>query len=171
MQKGGFYLKHVKKISIAFLFMMVLLLPTVAFGKEKAETEVDKIRIPITLIPTANKSNGIQAEAAQTINGYLDFWSVVKNGDDVEGHWTVTITTPSTYITRVNLSIFWNTGGLKTSGAFNYPTFGVPTSVSNVSYNSFYIAGKHQASIYGSVDTTKGVAYTITPGTITFYTN
>jgi hypothetical protein len=160
-------LKHVKKIFILFLFMLLLLVPSVAFGEETAE--VEQIRIPITLVPSENDSNVVQP-TAEVITGYLDFWSEVY-GDDVEGHWTVTITTPNTYITNVNLSVLWSSGGIDTFEAFNYPTYGVPRSVSNVAYNSYYISGKHQASIAGSVGTTKGVTYTITPGTITFYTN
>lgn len=54
---------------------------------------------------------------------------------------------------------------------FTYSTFGVPTSVSNVAYNIYYLTGKHQVTISGNVGTTKGVAYTVSPGTIYFYTN
>lgn len=95
-------MKRVKKIFIPFLIML-LLLPTIAFGEGNAETEVNHVRVPITLVPTEN--NDVQT-AAGVISGYIDFWTNVT-ADDVEAKWTVTITTPKTYIINVNLNVAW----------------------------------------------------------------
>lgn len=155
-----------KTFLVLFIF---LLLPTVAFGEEnESDEEVEQIRIPIILVP--NESGEFQTNAKKdVVKGYLDFWSTGK-GDEVIAHWKVTITTPKVYITSVNLDVLWSEGGLDRTTSFKYKTYNTPTYVSNDAENIYYIDGRHSATILGSVMTTKGVAYTVKPGTIYFST-
>ncbi|UJF35543.1 hypothetical protein [Paenibacillus hexagrammi] len=166
---------------VLMIAVLVLALPTGAFAKDsgnsiKEGTYPKHVRIPITLVPTEDgksSNNSISPLAAKPIDGYLDFWSVV-HGSTVDANWTVTITTPNTYITRVNLTLKWGLGLLGTTVPFNYQTFGTPKSVSNQSSYTYSSTGTKWATISGSVSTlsttgSSGTAFTVSPATIEFY--
>ncbi len=155
-------MKSLKTLTAVLSFMLLLLLvPTEVF----ANTSEEHVRIPITLVPTEGEDS--TQPTAKAIEGYVDFWTTTS-GIDVTAHWKVVITSPKTYITRVNLSVGWSPGGYKSIHNFNYATFGTPTSVTNIAENFYSTTGTHSATIMGSVSTTKGVAYTVKTGTIKF---
>ncbi|OPA75174.1 hypothetical protein BVG16_21450 [Paenibacillus selenitireducens] len=169
-------MKSFKKIAhIILLAVLIVALPTSVFAEVsqvpsenvEAGTYPEHVRIPIKLVPLEGNQ---LAKGSGTIDGYLDFWSEV-DGKTVDANWTVTITTPKTWISYVNMVVTWD---IEPYGEqFKYSTFGTPRSVSNQATKSYAFAGKKFATINGSVtclssDGSGGVAYAVTPGTIQF---
>ncbi|SFF13914.1 hypothetical protein SAMN04487969_11530 [Paenibacillus algorifonticola] len=154
-----------------FFFIALVLMPSATFADSNKNSEdqdhwvSEVVRIPITLNPVAKDGQFITAAAAQSISGYADFW-IEKEGRFVFSNWVVTMDSPGTYITSVNLSVYYSGNAFNNGDhweAFVYPLGGPRVSAANQGLNIYSQPGTYSATLSGSVWTTKGQAFVISP--------
>lgn len=148
-----------------------MLLPTTAFASEPINThwKSEVIRIPVTLTPAGGQTSA----PADVISGYIDFWVETDTLPRIAyANWVVTMDSPNTYITAVNLAVYYSgnefNGGDKWE-PFNYPTGGPRISASGQGSNFYKLAGSYSATLSGSVMTNKGSAFIVSPNKTVYF--
>lgn len=163
---------YMKKLICSILLAaLVLVFPTHSFAETtQSEGELNSVAsssgqhftVNIPLEITDNSvSNSVygdfSTQKTKVVYATLDFW-VDVDGSTALGNWTITMDDKKNKITRVNISLVWSNGQKNT---FNYPTYGVPTHVSNQGETVFSNPGLHSAKLYGGVSVTGATGFNL----------
>lgn len=175
-------MKIFKKIGLSVLLsMLILAVPTSMFASPlelstqtienqngefqptlplTVETSHQTFKIPLTVEDsTVNSSvyGDMSPQALEIVTATVD-WGVKTYGNLAVGDWTITMDDTKFKITQVYISIVWSNGE---TDPFRYPTYGVPTHVSNQGETTYSEAGQHSAKLYGYIGVTNATNFNL----------